>query len=214
MSAVLTASRESAEPIPARPVLPAADVAASKSIESPAVEASAADRLAGSRSRMRAAMMDIAHPPKRAPILGSAASDVVGQLLARVKALPGAAIVLESIEGWWQQHPLRTAGVVAEEASRAFVKPIAQRSPHALILGAAAAGALIALTRPWRWLLRPALFVGLVPQLASHAMKRMPVESWIRMLASMLGRRVADAGSAPKSTAQAAGRKHTQGIDS
>lgn len=153
----------------------------------------AADRLALSRSRLRAAMMDIAHPPKRPPLLGAGAGDLVSQILSRIKSLPGAAIVVESIDSWWQQHPLRTAGLVADEATRAFVKPIAQRSPQTLILGAAAAGALFALTRPWRWLLRPALFVGLVPQLASHAIKRMPLDSWIKMVASMLGRKVAAA---------------------
>jgi len=164
-------------------------------VEKAVDELPAADRLALSRSRLRSAMMDIAHPPKRPPILGAGAGRFVSQLLSRIKSLPGAAIVVESIDSWWQQHPLRTAGLVADEATRAFVKPIAQRSPQTLILGAAAAGALFALTRPWRWLLRPALFVGLVPQLASHAMKRMPLDSWIKMMASMLGRKVADASS-------------------
>ena len=149
-------------------------------------------------------MMVIAHPPKRPPLVGGSAGDFLSQLLARIKALPGAAIVVESIDSWWQQHPLRTAGVVADEAARAFVKPIAQRSPQTLILGAAAAGALFALTRPWRWLLRPALFVGLVPQLASHAMKRMPLDAWIKMASSMLGRKVAAAGEARKSAPDAA----------
>ena len=168
-----------------------------------AAELSAADRLSESRTRMRAAMMEISHPPKRTPLFGSSGGDFVADLLSRVKALPGAAIVIESVEGWWQQHPLRTVGVVAGEASRAFVRPIAQRSPHVLILGATALGALFALTRPWRWLLRPALFVGLVPQVTAQVMKRMPLETWLKMVASMLGRKVASA-SKPKAAPAAA----------
>ena len=160
---------------------------------------SVADRLTESRNRMRAAMMEISHPPKRAPFLGTVGGgggDFIARLLSRVKALPAAAIVIESVEVWWQQHPLRTVGIVAEEAARAFVKPIAQRSPQTLIFGAATLGALFALTRPWRWLLRPALFVGLVPQLMAQALKRTPVESWVKMAASILGRRVANASKA------------------
>lgn len=177
-------------------------------IETPvnmSTEPSAAGRLTESRNRMRAAMMEISHPPKRASLLGTGGGggDFIARLLSRVKALPAAAIVIESVEVWWQQHPLRTVGVVAEEAARAFVKPIAQRSPQTLIFGAATLGALFALTRPWRWLLRPALFVGLVPQLMAQAMKRMPVESWVKMVASILGRKVANAS---KTTAAPAAR--------
>lgn len=182
-------------------MLPRAVTKPDAAIETPmnkSTEPSAADRLTESRNRMRTAMMEISHPPKRAPLLGTGGGggDFIARLLSRVKALPAAAIVIESVEVWWQQHPLRTVGVVAEEAARAFVKPIAQRSPQTLIFGAATLGALLALTRPWRWLLRPALFVGLVPQLMAQALKRTPVESWVKMAASILGRRVANASKA------------------
>ena len=180
--------------------LPRAATKPDAAIETPvnkSTEPSVADRLTESRNRMRAAMMEISHPPKRAPFLGAGGGgDFIARLLSRVKALPAAAIVIESVEVWWQQHPLRTVGVVAEEAARAFVKPIAQRSPQTLIFGAATLGALFALTRPWRWLLRPALFVGLVPQLMAQALKRTPVESWVKMAASILGRRVANVSKA------------------
>lgn len=150
----------------------------------------AAARLAASRLRLQAALMAIKHPPPRPSLfdgLGKLGGllDLKGPLMGRIRAMPGAALVLETLEGWWAQHPLHTAGILASEASREFVVPLARQNPYALIIGSVAVGAIFMLSKPWRWLLRPALFVGLVPQLASQALKRMPIESWLRMYESM-----------------------------
>ena len=173
-------------------VLPSGELApgvtSSRTTERPIVDAaplSAADRLAASRARLRTALLEIAHPPPR-PSVFDGLGDIKTQLFDKLKSLPGATLVIDSLESWWAQHPLHAAGLVAEEASRSFVLPAARKNPYAVILGSVVVGALFVVSKPWKWLLRPALFIGIVPQLAAHALQRMPIESWLQMLSSVL----------------------------
>jgi len=177
-----------------------------KAADEAADDVPALDRLAASRNRLRGAMMKIAHPPPKPPLMGGGIGDLGNRLLERARRLPGASIFMEALEGWWQEHPLRTASLVAEGASRRVVQPIAERNPIGLILGAAGIGALLALARPWRWVLRPALFIGLLPQLAAHALRRIPNDTWVGLFGDqMRPRRSAAPRAKPAATPQASG---------
>jgi len=179
-------------------------------VDRPVVEAhqpTAAERLEASRARLRTALLEIAHPPPKPSLLGDLKiGSFAHQLLERVKALPGAALLLEAVEHWWAEHPLRAAGSLAEEASRRYVGPLARKNPVAIIVGGVVFGALLVASKPWRWLLRPALLIGLVPQIAAQALKRMPLDTWLQLLSIFSGKQAAPKAPAatPATTAAAA----------
>jgi hypothetical protein len=137
----------------------------------------AADRLVVSRERMRRAMAGASAP----------GGDGAGPAwLQGLKTMPGGQILSEAVGTWWAQHPLRLASMVAVDAAGALVRPTAQQHPLALVFGAFVVGGLFAWSRPWRWILTPALFAGLVPQLFSRAMALVPPRSWMAVLGSLV----------------------------
>lgn len=125
------------------------------------------ERLALSRERMRLA---IAHnatqsPPPLAALISGSSS-----LLDVLKmALPGTGEVMDALAAWWKDASLR---------------PLAQRHPIALVTGALFAGALLAWTRPWRWLFRPALLTTLGPALLTSVLASGAVQAWILSMLS------------------------------
>lgn len=120
------------------------------------------DRLAQSRDRLRLALSQSAssgtdragHP------FGATAADI----LARLQGGAGIQIFTTVLKNWWRQHPLRLALQVSAQTAELVVTPVAQKHPVALVVGAAAAGALLVRTRAWRWLSVSAVFTGLMPQ--------------------------------------------------
>ena len=136
------------------------------------------ERLEMSRARLRNAML----PPPALPADGSPAAPIAW--LERMKHQPAIAILIDTLQGWWQRHPMRAVAHVASEATNAVAKPIAQHNPIALVVLAAMAGAVLAWSRPWRWALKPALFAGLMPQLLSRVVAELPLESWLALFTS------------------------------
>jgi hypothetical protein len=168
---------------------------------------SAIERLALSRERLRDAMLP---STRKRPAGEHAVSDGLGTLAAglmhRLRAIPGVTVLLEAIEDWWARHPLHSAGLVAAEASRRIAAPIAERRPLTLLLGAVLVGALLALLKPWRWLLRPALFAGLLPALLARGVRELPLEHWLQIAAALTSPREASRSAAAEASPAAAYR--------
>lgn len=110
-------------------------------------------------------------------------------------AIPGIGGLLDTARGWWAQHPLRPMLMLAMQATQSAVAPLARRHPLALVAAALAAGSVFAWSRPWRWLLSPALLAGLMPQLLTTAMARVPGPAWLAVLASLVKERTPPAAA-------------------
>lgn len=93
-------------------------------------------------------------------------------------------VLVEAISSWWQRHPLRVVTLIAKNTTRVAVQPLARRNPLGLAIGALALGAFVVWARPWRWILKPAIFAGLLPQLLSKGIAHLPLESWLAAISS------------------------------
>lgn len=129
---------------------------------------SATERLEKSRERLRLTMQADGSPASQ----GAGAQGLFSNFewLNALKSTPGARILVDAVGAWWSHHPLHRNGVMLADIAKTVVTPVAQRHPLALIAGSVVLGGLFAWSRPWRWLLKPALFAGLVPQLISKVM--------------------------------------------
>jgi hypothetical protein len=147
-----------------------------------ALPATAVDRLMASRERLRKVLYG-----KSGKHLDDNRENADGTAdwLSKLEAIPGASVIIDAARAWWAQHPLRQAGTLAVDATVAVVRPLAQRHPVKLVLGAFVAGVLIAWMRPWRWLPRPALLSGLFPHILEKAVAELPVQSWLVVLTSL-----------------------------
>ncbi len=132
----------------------------------PATLPTACERLVRSRERLRVALQQgSAAGGASRPGPGADAGQGPSAWLQSLAALPGAAIVIDAVRDWWAKHPLHLAGEMGAEAARSVLRPVALRHPLALVLGALLLGGVLAWTRPWRWILKPAWFAGLWPEL-------------------------------------------------
>ena len=93
--------------------------------------------------------------------------------LKSLRANPLAAIAVDAFTDWWARHPLQSSARLAEAAARETIAPLVKRHPVAVLGSAALAGALLVWSRPWRWLLKPALLTGRASQIAGRVFAHM-----------------------------------------
>jgi hypothetical protein len=94
--------------------------------------------------------------------LGGAVAQPTG-----LSSIPALALGLEAAKFWWSRHPLHLVGTQLATVANAAIQPVAQRSPVTLVAGAFLVGGLLAWAKPWRLVLRPLLFAGVMPQITS-----------------------------------------------
>ncbi|WP_088283122.1 hypothetical protein [Ideonella sp. A 288] len=141
------------------------------------------DRLARSREHLRAAL-------RQASGIGAEESDPPSNeqdsaWRQGLHSLPGGEAVAEAVGAWWAKHPMRIAVEVLAEALQSLLRPVAQRHPVGLVLGAMLTGALLAWGRPWRWILTPTLLATLLPQLFAKVTAKVTSAGWLSVLATV-----------------------------
>jgi hypothetical protein len=119
----------------------------------------ACERLAQSRQRMQLALS--AAPTARGEAAAAEPAGVFADWFTTLASLPGASLLMQMATAWWAKHPYRLAAITVADLAKAAVQPTAQRHPLVLVVGAFAAGGLLAWSRPWR-LLTPAVLVALL----------------------------------------------------
>jgi hypothetical protein len=151
--------------------------------------ATAMARIEMSRARLRAAM--------QAPHTSTESAGAPNSWFNELKDVPYVGAVVQAVHSWWIQHPLRPVSMVISHALAVVTRPVAQRSPVTLVLVAAAGGAVLVWSRPWRWIFRSALLAGLGPQIISRVIAKLPIESWMTLLAASMAQADAHTAGAP-----------------
>jgi hypothetical protein len=110
-------------------------------------------------------------------------------VLATLTALPLLGPLIDSAMTWWAEHPLHAVVDLFSRPNPSADEPLTQRHPWAMLLGAAAVGALLMWTRPWRFaLLRRAVYAGLLPQMVTTLLSRVSTEGLLDLVSSFLRR--------------------------
>lgn len=148
----------------------------------------ATERLRQSRQRMRDQMLEFnagSPPAQRA----HRDAGTPGALLSTLAALPVLGPLIESAANWWANHPLRSVAELFTRPGTSTAKPLTERHPWAMVLGAAAVGAVLMWARPWRFaLLRRALYTGVLPQVVTTLLSRVSTEGLLDLVHSALRR--------------------------
>jgi hypothetical protein len=135
-------------------------------------------RLEQSRAHMRSWLDD--RMPRStasgAALRGGVLGEKLSEWLESLRSNPIAGAVIDGVTGWWSTHPLNSVFRIADETAGDMVGPLVRRHPLAVVAGAFVLGAIAIRIRPWRWLIRPALFAGLASQLTSRLVSHGPLD--------------------------------------
>jgi len=166
---------------------------------------SAAQRLAESRERMRQWMTQAdSRGAARRRAAAAQAEGATPAWMDRLRGAPVIGVVIEAVTAWWANHPLRPAADVAESVVRDAIAPLARRHPVSIVLAAVLVGAAVVRFRPWRWIVKPALFAGLTSQLITRFVAQVPFDSIVNALYSFSEPRPRDGPSAQETAAASA----------
>ena len=156
------------------------------------------ERLGKSRRLMRAQLMALNASASQAQSK-SQGSGHSGGVLAALAAIPVIGPLLNEAVRWWDEHPLRALADLFARPDATATAPLTQRHPWALLIGAAAAGALLMWARPWRFaILRRAVYSGILPQVMTSVLSRVSADGLLE-LAQSLWRRPAESPAPPPS---------------
>jgi hypothetical protein len=169
---------------------------------------SATERLAASRERMRQWMLcaDGRADARRRNEAALAAGEKPAWI-DRLRTAPVIGVVIDAANAWWANHPLQPAANLAHGVVRDAVAPLARRHPIAIVAAAFLVGIAAVRLRPWRWLIKPALFAGLTSQIIMRVVSSVPLETVLEAVGSFGRRQPAEepaAGEAPVMPAPAA----------
>ena len=140
-----------------------------------------AERLAASRARMHAYLVERSGGGRRRKATVGDASSLPGidLLMDKLHEHPMAAAVMDAVSNWWKSHPVHAFGVIAGSAARDAAGPLVRRHPVAMVGVALLAGAVLVRAKPWRLVLKSALFAGLASQVASRLIAAVPIDTVI-----------------------------------
>jgi hypothetical protein len=80
----------------------------------------------------------------------------------------------EAVNQWLSEHPIKLASEALGDVTKSVVSPIAQRNPILFVATSLVVGGVLVWSRPWNWLLKPAIIAGLVPKLLSKVIAYAP----------------------------------------
>jgi hypothetical protein len=139
------------------------DVSAAQRDEQP--PSSAQERLLQSRQRLA---NWLAEDGNASPHPGPGKPAALPRWLQGLRTNPIAAIVIDALAAQWSRHPLNTSLRLVSAAADRAIAPLVQKHPWAVLGGSAVIGALLVLSKPWRWLPKPAIAAGVAAQLTAQ----------------------------------------------